>query len=98
MTGLFDTVTARLRIGPATALSLARWCNLRTPFMERMLEAWRRERRIRKVVNRYALPFNPLSPAHKVIVGRGYRWGVGLIVEIEAALWPIAPRAWGSHF
>lgn len=81
---LFETVRARLRLGPATALSLARWCNLHIAFMTRMLEAWRRERKLRCVAGRYELPRGPFEIAGRISV-RGYRWAPRALLTAVAA-------------
>lgn len=71
---LTDTVLRRLRRGPASAMSLAGWCDLRTPFMRRMLDGMVRDGTIRRHVTLYALPTNPLSPAAPITIGRRMRW------------------------
>lgn len=76
---LSGTILARLRRGPATAFSLARWCELRLCLMEPVLEAMKRERRICKVGTRYMLPFTRIYPKFRNIappmrIGRGSRW------------------------
>jgi hypothetical protein len=72
--GLLNTVQARLKNGPASAHTLARFCDLRLGLMERLLEGHRKQRKLRKVAGRYALPRNPYSPAGRIVI-RGYRWG-----------------------
>lgn len=84
---LTGTVFERLRLGPATAFSLARWCELRLCLMEPILEGLRRARRICKVGTRYMLPFTRIYPrirniAPPVRIGRGSRWAAGLYFEI----------------
>lgn len=71
-------VLSRLRRGPAAEGALARWCDLRQvrqvrPVLQRMLI----RREIRPLGKRYALPFNPLSPAGYITIGRGSVWGAG---------------------
>lgn len=72
--GLFETVAARLRNGPASASTLARFCDLRLPFMQRMLDGYCRAHKLRRQVNLYALPPNPYSPAGRITIPQ-YRWG-----------------------
>ncbi len=75
-----DTVARilfRLSRGPATEGSLARWLDMpQARFVRRYLQHLLEQREIRRVGEKYALPFNPLSPAGPVVIGRGFRWWV----------------------
>lgn len=72
--GLFETIATRLRNGPATAHSIARYCDLPTCLTERFLCGYERDGRVRKVLNRYALPERPYTPARRITIPQ-YRWG-----------------------
>jgi hypothetical protein len=72
--GLYDTIAARLRNGPATAHSVARYCDLPLCLTERFLDAYERAGKLRKVVTRYALPEQPYTPARRITIPQ-FRWG-----------------------
>lgn len=84
---LTATILRRLSRGPASAQSLARWCEISIHLMRRLLDAMVREGTIRCVAGRYALPVNELSPAARITLGRGARWHMPVwdVIDLRSA-------------